>query len=252
MCAVPYFGSFMKEITCIICAYNEAPRIGAVLKAVSNCPILNEVIVVDDGSTDDTAKAAKKFPNVRVISYSPNQGKTHALMTGIASAKTDLVMMIDADLAHLTPKNITDLAGPVLAGEAGMSISLRKNSLLLFKLIGLDFVSGERVFSKSILRDVSAIKKLPPFGIEAYINERIIAKKERIAVVRWNNVGHLRKMSKVGWLRGRLGELSTALDVIKVLSLSRIVRQNRAMLALAHKFAGTKSEMKASTEESHE
>jgi len=242
----------MKKITCIVCAYNEGPRLGSVLSGLSNHPLLDNVIVVDDGSTDDTAEVARKFSNVQVISYSPNLGKTHALITGVASAKTEFIMMIDADLSNLTPKNITELAEPVLFGDAGMSISLRKNSLLLFRLIGLDFVSGERVFAKIILSDISAINKLPPFGIEAYINEKMIAGREKIAVVRWDNVGHLRKMSKVGWLRGRLGEFLTALDVFKVLSPLKILRQNWAMLALSHNLVGTKPAIKASTEASHE
>src|SRR5579863_4743208 len=71
------------QISCVVCAYNEAERIGAILEAVSRHPALAEVIVVNDGSTDATAALLAEYPHIKVISYSPNRGKTYALSRGI-------------------------------------------------------------------------------------------------------------------------------------------------------------------------
>lgn len=243
----------MKKLSCIICAYNEGPRIGAVLEAVIAHPLLDEVIVVDDGSSDDTAHVVRSFPSVRLISHMPNRGKTRALSAGILASKNDFVFLLDADLKGFTAEDVTAMVQPVLSGQADMSISVRKNSLGLFRAIGLDFVSGERVVPKSIFGDITQIESLPSFGIEAWMNERIIEHQLTIAIVWLENTMHIRKMEKTGWWKGHIGELKTALDVLSVLSPLKIIRQNYAMLSLSSdKLAETRLAKKASTEASHE
>src|SRR5687768_14289316 len=115
-------------ISCVICAYNEAGRIGAVLDAVANHPLLDEVIVVDDGSAAGTAATVRARDGVSLISPWPNGGKTRALARGVAAAKGRYIMLLDADLDGLTGAAVDQLAAPVLAGRAGASISLRGDS----------------------------------------------------------------------------------------------------------------------------
>ena len=177
------------RISCIICAYNEASRIGAVLAVITGHPLLYEVIVVDDGSTDGTADVVRRFPNVNLISYPDNRGKSYAMATGVARAQCELLMLLDADLKGLTAKHITALATPVLSGTTDISLSLRQNSLFIFRVIGLDFVSGERVLKKELLSAaLKEIRRLPRFGIEVFLNNQIIAQRLSIAVTHWPEV----------------------------------------------------------------
>jgi glycosyltransferase involved in cell wall biosynthesis len=224
----------MPDISCVICAYMEAPRIGAVLSVVAGHPLVKEIIVVDDGSTDATAAVVSRFSSITLVRLVENQGKSRALAAGVRAASGELILYLDADLKHLTAADISALVEPVLSGEADMSISIRKNSLPLYRAIGLDFVSGERVIPRSLLAGhFEELEKLPPFGIEAFMNGRIIDEKLRIRVVRFENVINTRKSEKLGTWRGTLADWKMALDVLRVISPLGIMRQNYAMLALA-------------------
>ena len=135
--------------------------------------------------------------------------------------------------------DIDALAAPVLNGEADLSISLRSNSLALYRAIGLDFVSGERVIPASLLRDaVEQMQRLPRWGGEAFMNELIIQRKLRLAVVYWPNVVNVRKYTKLGRWRGMLSEISMMRDAVNVLSLGGVLRQNLALLKLVQRKQG--------------
>jgi glycosyltransferase involved in cell wall biosynthesis len=226
------------RISCIVCAYNEAERIRGILGAVYRHPALAQVIVVNDGSTDATMDLLREYPDVGVISYGENQGKTYALSQGIASAKGDYLMLLDADLAGVTAADIRGLADPVLSGQVEVSMTLRRNSLALYRWIGLDFVSGERIIpTRLVSGSVETMARLPRWGAEVFINGLIVREGMPIVVVDWPGVLNIRKYRKVGRWRGLVAELEMIRDALRVLSARAVVRQNLALLKLARRGA---------------
>lgn len=215
------------RISCVICAYNEGERIGGVLHAVAGHPLLYEIVVIDDGSTDHTAARVREHRQPRLIELGANGGKAAALARGLAEARAEHVMLLDADLVGLAPPHVTALAAPVLAGQADSSISLRGDSLGVYRALKLDFVSGERVLPRALFDGaLPAMAGLPRWGCEVFINELIIAAGLRVAVVDWPGVGHTPKRRKAGAWHGMTEDLRMVGDALRVLSPGGVVRQH--------------------------
>jgi glycosyltransferase involved in cell wall biosynthesis len=91
----------LKPITIVIPAYNEAEAIEPVLNRLKTIrpDLVEEIIVVNDGSTDQTAERAQ-LPGIRVVSHSQNRGYGAALKTGIIAAQTPFVVTMDSDGQH--------------------------------------------------------------------------------------------------------------------------------------------------------
>ena len=89
-------------LSVVMPAYNEEPTIRLAVAAVLASPWVGELVVVDDCSTDGTARelAALDEPRVRVLRHDVNRGKGAALRTGFAAATLDYVVIQDADLEY--------------------------------------------------------------------------------------------------------------------------------------------------------
>ncbi|PRY10035.1 glycosyltransferase [Kineococcus rhizosphaerae] len=121
-------------VAVVIPAKDEQERIAATVRAVSSLPVVDVVVVVDDGSSDLTSKAARDAGAV-VVAHRRNRGKAAAMHTGArAVAERERarprpgvgprpLLFVDADLADSAVRT-APLAGPVLAGEADMTIAV--------------------------------------------------------------------------------------------------------------------------------
>ena len=112
---------FLPDVSVIVPAYNEEAGIAATIEsmAASSYPGRLEIVVVDDGSTDDTAAIARSlgYPYVYVITQ-PNSGKPGALNTGIAASQSEVLVMVDGDTVF-EPDTIERLVAPMRDPRVG-------------------------------------------------------------------------------------------------------------------------------------
>lgn len=219
-------------LSCIVPAFNEAPRIAAVLTALQSHPGIEEVIVVDDGSTDATAAIVAGFAGVRLIRLPQNRGKTWAVSVGIEAARHSHLLLVDSDLLGLGTEALEALIAPVRAGHADVSVSLRGNAPRLWRRIGLDYISGERVLPRALVGAPEALRRLPRFGLEVHLNRQLIAAGHRLAVVPWPEVQSPWKSAKHGWWAGLQADLAMLADMFRTVPLHRALGQIVAMRRL--------------------
>lgn len=115
------------EIACLIPAYNEAENIETVIKRVRKLKIIDHIVVVDDGSKDNTSSLAKTS-NATVLRHKTNRGKGEALKTGfeyiLKKPKVKYTVVIDADLQYY-PEDSKLLLRPLIDGKADFVMGYR-------------------------------------------------------------------------------------------------------------------------------
>ena len=204
------------KVSAVVPAYNEAARIGAVLKPLLGCPAVDEVIVVDDGSDDGTAEVASQYP-VQVVKLPENCGKAKALDEGVTRARNDVLLFLDADLVGLTEAHVDHFISTYEDSGVDMAIGVfangRKNTDFAQKMN--PYASGQRILTKKLWKRAKANVGEMNYGIEFALSKLAVKEgwsKEKVKLV---GVTHVLKEEKRGFSSGMRERFKMYGDMIK-------------------------------------
>lgn len=190
----------MPRISIIIPAWNEAERIGTTLYSLRRLeqtkPTIHEIIVVDDGSDDDTWRIAGQYAD-KVIRHARRRGKGTALETGWREAGGQIIVFLDADLRE-SAAHVTELVMPVFRDEAEMAIAKLPRASVrggfgfvkglavngIYRLSGYRPeapLSGQRAIKREVLEQIGGLSI--GFGIEVGLTIDVIRHGYRVIEV---------------------------------------------------------------------
>ncbi|MBI2667509.1 glycosyltransferase family 2 protein [Candidatus Woesearchaeota archaeon] len=187
------------KLSIIIPVYNEENTIGEIIKRVKEVkfPIKREIIIINDGSNDNTSNILKKIRGINVIEYNNNMGKGFAIKQGINNIRGDIIVIQDADLEY-DPNEIPSLLEPIIKNETNIvygSRMLRKNKIsyfhfylgskiltfltkLLYGVLITDVETCYKLFKADIIKKIDI--KAMGFDFESEVTAKLLNMKEKI------------------------------------------------------------------------
>lgn len=188
-------------LTVIIPTYNELDTIQEILNRVQSMELADEIVVVDDGSTDGTREILERLDGtakIKVIFHEKNIGKGGAVDSGIKNSIGDVILIQDADLEY-DPRDYPALLEPIHEGIADIVYGSRflggprravmfwhmvANKLLtfatniLYNNILTDMETGYKVFYREVIKDITIHAKR--FNFEPEFTAKVLKRKYRI------------------------------------------------------------------------
>ncbi len=188
----------------VLPAYNEEDIIADTIDSLTEVFDRRQILVVNDGSTDDTLRIAEE-KGVMAISLDVNSGKGRAMNTAWQTVPSDIYLFVDADLGKSAGK-MSQLLPPVLEGFADMSIAdipaprRHKGGFGLVKLLANRALaryagyttgcplSGQRAIRRSLIEDIGGFED--GYGIELDLTISALCKNYKLIEVPIRNVTH--------------------------------------------------------------
>lgn len=214
------------KVSIIIPVYNESRFIDSVIRKIQSVRlpdnIIEEIIIIDDGSTDDTAKILEKYspdPTIKIFHQNGNMGKTSAMKLGIEKSNGNIILIQDADLEY-NPDDYPRLIEPIIKGKSSVVYGSRfrgniKRMALINRIANIlsnitlnllfnskitDVNTCYKVFKKDIIKNIKITSK--NFAFETEITARLLKKGYKIYEVPINYVARSKKEGKkITWFK---------------------------------------------------
>ncbi|GIW65681.1 MAG: hypothetical protein KatS3mg094_200 [Candidatus Parcubacteria bacterium] len=195
-------------ISCLIPAYNEEKYIKNTIESLKNTNLIDEIIVIDDASTDKTFEIIKKIKGIKIIKNYKNLGKTKCILRGLKSSSGNTILLVDADLQGLNYFDLSNLIKPVENNELDITIAY-----------GIPFVlkkfSGLRCLKREIFNLLNERKlKTANYGLEKIINKAIKKHNLKFKYIKMQKIRNIHKIKKYGLIKGLKLTIKMYLEII--------------------------------------
>jgi len=188
-------------LSVIIPVFNEANTIKEIIQRVKDTDLVDEIVLVDDGSQDGTRGILTEYqnkPGMKVILHEKNQGKGAAIQTGLQAVASDLVLIQDADLEY-DPRDYPMLLQPINEGLADVVYGSRflggpRRPILFWNMVAYkiltfttnilynniltDMETGYKMFKREVVKDIRIHAR--GFDFEPEFTAKILKKHIRI------------------------------------------------------------------------
>jgi glycosyltransferase involved in cell wall biosynthesis len=202
-------------VAAIVPAYNEEETLTDVVTVLRSSELVDEIIVVSDGSDDDTAQIARAL-GVETIALVRNHGKGLAMAVGVTHTRAPILVFVDGDILNLSDYLLRQLIEPVTHGRCEMNIGIRSRGWLIDEIhrrIG-PLLSGIRCLRREIFE---AVPKgfLKGFRVEAALNWTCRNLGRRCGTTVFYQLRHRVKEKKLGLWQGSRSRLRMFRAVIQ-------------------------------------
>ena len=182
-------------VSAVMPVFNEEKTVKRVVEVLVGNPQVDEVVVIDDGSSDDSLAILKKFATkIKLISIKKNKGKGWAVAKGLRKASGEIILLTDADLVNFNDDYIKKLLEPM--GKNGVEVvvgCLRKGKYVPAPFARL---TGERVYYKKDLLPHLKEMRATRFGLEIFLNHLFKDKKiKKVSLVKLQGLYKYEKFS---------------------------------------------------------
>lgn len=218
-------------VSVIIPAYNEAERVAAVVQAAVNAGY-EDILVVNDGSKDNTAEVAEKA-GARVLTLNPNRRKGGAMKAGLEATKGDTVLFLDADMVGFNANNLHLMTDPVESGEYEQMIGVADESDVCSSdqpdnWEGQTILSGQRALKRKFL-DLLPDEAWDGYGIEVWLNDVVQRYGGKTGIFKLNCVYATLKWEKEGAAKGFAKMADMMAEVFRALQRIIAYYENKDM-----------------------
>jgi len=202
----------------ILPAYNERERISVVLDAIKAAELVDEIVVVSDGSTDGTYELVAADPAIRAVKLETNQGKGAAMRAGAESTDADVILFMDADLIGMDGGKVDAIVRPVAEDRVDMAIGVFKHGRGATDLAQFltPYISGQRAMRREVFLRIPRIDGVRS-GVETAVTRYFRSHGLRVERVVLTGCTHHMKEEKLGFVCGFAARMRMYADIGKII-----------------------------------
>lgn len=222
----------IPSIAAIIPVYNEAEGVKRVLEVVCKYLAIQEIIVVDDGSMDESTQLVIQAQDcderIRLITHQKNYGKGQAVHSGLRSTQAEVIITLDADLHGLELHHLEDLVNPIVVDHLDMTIGIFRNGKFYsdFSHWATPWLSGQRCIWRKHLQGI-CWNAAQGYGLETAITVASIRHHWQCQKVIWQGVFHPPSEMHRGVVSGLFNRIKMYSQIGRALVLANLDHQQR-------------------------